>query len=207
MGRRESLHAWAGHQHSGHQYQDWSQQQPTTQEYWHDPQQGHSQHYSQQSAATQHWHVQQQQQMQQQLPALPNPVYPPGMQPIVQPPPGLASNVQRTRQGVMTQGASMQYGSAASRQQSPAGSQPPQDRQQSSYSQQYPSTGGYFRQGYQWALHPFHWGGVFWHVKKRVSHGHLVWEQLMNECPIIISWIGGCVSHWTWTSTVYTPYF
>ena len=149
MGRRESLHAWAGHQHSGHQYQDWSQQQPTTQEYWHDPQQGHSQHYSQQSAATQHWHVQQQQQMQQQMPALPNPVYPPGMQPNVQPPPGLGSNVQRTRQGVMTQGASMQYGSAASRQQSPAGSQPPQDRQQSSYSQQYPSTGGYFRQGYQ----------------------------------------------------------
>ena len=57
MGRRESLHAWAGHQHSGQQYQDWSQQQPTTQEYWHDPQQGHSQHYSQQSAATQHWHA------------------------------------------------------------------------------------------------------------------------------------------------------
>ena len=149
MGRRESLHAWAGHQHSGHQYQDWGQQPPTTQEYWHDPQQGHSQQYSQQSAATQHWHVQQQQQMQQQMPALPNPVYPPGMQPNVQPPPGLGSNVQRTRQGVMTQGASMQYGSAASRQQSPAGSQPPQDRQQSSYNQQYPPTGGYFRQGYQ----------------------------------------------------------
>ena len=110
---------------------------------------GHSQQYSQQSAATQNWHVQQQQQIQQQMPALPNPVYPPGMQPNVRPPPGLASNVQRTRQGVMTQGASMQYGSAASRQQSPAGSQPPQDRQQSSYGQQYPSTGGYFRQGYQ----------------------------------------------------------
>ena len=145
MGRRESLHTWAGHQHSGHQYQDWGQQPPTTQEYWHDPQQGHSQHYSQQSAATQHWHVQQQQQM----PALPNPVYPPGMQPNVRPPPGLGSNVQRTSQGVITQGASMQYGSAASRQQSPAGSQPPQDRQQTSYGQQYPSTSGYFRQGYQ----------------------------------------------------------
>ena len=93
MGRRESLHAWAGHQHSGHQYQDWSQQQPSTQEYWNDPQQGHPQHYPQQPAATQHWHAQQ---MQQQLPALPNPVYPPGMQPSVQPPPGLGSNVQRT---------------------------------------------------------------------------------------------------------------
>ena len=149
MGRRESLHAWAGHQHSGHQYQDWSQQQPSTQEYWYGSQQGHQQHYPQQSAVTQHWHAQQQQQMQQQLPALPNPVYPPGMQPSVQPPPGLGSNVQRTRQGVMTQGASMQYGSAASRQQSPVGSQPPQDRQQPSYGQQYPSTSGYFRQGYQ----------------------------------------------------------
>ena len=149
MGRRESLHAWAGHQHTGHQYQDWSQHPPTTQEYWHDPQQGHSQQYSQQSAASQHWHAQQQQQMQQQMPALPNPVYPPGMQPSVRPPPGLGSNVQRTGQGVMTQGASMQYGTAASRQQSPVGSQPPQDRQQSSYSQQYPFTSGYFRQGYQ----------------------------------------------------------
>ena len=143
MGRRESLHAWAGHQHSSQYYQDWSQQQPSTQEYWHDPQQGHQQHYPQQ------WHEQQQQQMQQQLPALPNPVYPPGMQQNVQPPPGLGSNVQRTRQGVMTQGASMQYGSAVSRQQSPSGSQPPQDRHQSSYSQQYPFTSGYFRQGYQ----------------------------------------------------------
>ena len=28
---------------------------------------------------------------------------------------------------------------------------------------------------------------LFRHVKKRVSHGHLVWEQLMNECPIILS--------------------
>ena len=149
MGQRDSLHAWAGHQYSGHQYQDWSQQQPSTQEYWHDPQQGHPQHYPQQSSATQQWHGQQQQQMQQQLPTLPNPVYPPGMQPNVQPPPGLGSNVQRTRQGVMTQGASMQCGSAASRQQSPIGSQPPQDRQQSSYGQQYPSTSGYFRQGYQ----------------------------------------------------------
>ena len=119
MGRRESLHAWAEHQHSGRQYQDWGQQQPTSQEYWHDPQQGYSQHYPQQSVATQQWHAQQQQQMQQQLPALPNPVYPPGMQPHVQPPPGLGSNVQRTRQGVMTQGATMQYGSAVSRQQSP----------------------------------------------------------------------------------------
>ena len=149
MGRRESLHTWAGHQHSGQQYQGWSHTPPTTQEYWHDPQQGQSQQYSQQAAATQQWHAQQQQQMQQQLPALPTPVYPPGMHPTVQPPPGLSSNVQRTRQGVMTQGASMQGGSAASRQQSPAGTQPPQDRHQSSYGQQYPSTGGYFRQGYQ----------------------------------------------------------
>ena len=151
MGRRESLHAWAGHQYSGQQYQDWGQQQPSTQEYWHDPQQGHSHHYSQQSVAPQHWHEQQQQQqqLQQQLPTLPTPVFPPGMQPNVQPPPGLGSNVQRTRQGVTSQGASMQYGSAASRQQSPVGSQPPQERQPSSYSQQYPFTSGYFRQGYQ----------------------------------------------------------
>ena len=149
MGRRESLHTWAGHQHSSQQYRDWSQQPPTTQEYWHDPYQGQSQHYSQQSVANQQWHAQQQQQMQQQLHALPNPVYPPGMNPMARPPPGLASNVQRTGQGVMIQGTSMQCGTAASRQQSPAGSQPPQDRQQSSYGQQYPSQGGYFRQGYQ----------------------------------------------------------
>ena len=88
MGRRESLHAWGGHQHSGHQYHDWSQQQPSTQEYWHDPHQGHPQHYSQQSSATQHWHMQQQQHMQQQVPTLPNPVYPPGMQPSVHSPSG-----------------------------------------------------------------------------------------------------------------------
>ena len=149
MGRRESLHTWAGHPHSSQQYRDWSQQPPTTQEYWHDPYQGQSQHYSQQSVANQQWHAQQQQQMQQQLHALPNPVYPPGMNPMARPPPGLASNVQRTGQGVMIQGTSMQCGTAASRQQSPAGSQPPQDRQQSLYGQQYPSQGGYFRQGYQ----------------------------------------------------------
>ena len=149
MGRRESLHAWAGHQYSGQRYQDWSYRPPSTQEYWHDPQQGHPQHYPQQSSAAQQWHQQQQQQPHQQLPNLPPPVYPPGMQPCTQPPPGLSLNVQRGGQGVMTQGASMQYGSAASRQQSPGGSQPPQDRQQSSYSQQYPSRGGYFRQGYQ----------------------------------------------------------
>ena len=148
MGRRESLHAWAGHQYSGQHYQDWSQQQPSTQEYWHDPQHDQPQRYPQQPSA-QHWHAQQQQQLQQQLPALPKPVFPPGMQPSVQPPPGLGPNVQRTRQGVMSQGTSMQYGSAASRQQSPIGSQPPQDRQQSAYPQHYPSTSGYFRQGYQ----------------------------------------------------------
>ena len=149
MGRRESLHAWAGHQHSGQQYQGWSNTPPTTQEYWHDPQQGQPQQYSQPAAATQQWHAQQQQQMQQQLPALPTPVYPPGMHQVVQPPPGLSSNVQRTRQGAMTQGASMQCGTAASRQQSPAGTQPQQDRHQSSYGQRYSSTSGYFRQGYQ----------------------------------------------------------
>ena len=148
MGRRESLHAWAGHQYPSQRYQDWSQQPPSTQEYWHDPQQGHPQHYPQQSAAAQHWQAPQQQ-LPQQLPVLPAPVYPPGMQPSVQPPPGLGPNIQRNRPGVMSQGVSVQYASAASRQQSPVGSQPPQDRQQSSYSQQYPSTGGYFRQGYQ----------------------------------------------------------
>ena len=151
MGRRESLHAWAGHQQSGQRYQDWSYRPPSTQEYWHDPQQGHPQNYPQQSSAAQQWHPQQQQQQrpQQQLPNLPAPVYPPGMQPCAQPPPGLSLNVQRTGQGVMSQGASMQYGTATSRQQSPAGSQLPQDRQQSSYGQQYQSTSGYFRQGYQ----------------------------------------------------------
>ena len=145
MGRRESLHAWAGHQYSGHQSQDWSQQQPSTQEYWHDPQHGHPQQYPQQSSASQHWHAPQQ----QQLPTVPTPVFPPGMQPSTQAPPGLGPNVQRTRQGVTSQAASMQYGSAASRQQSPVGSQPPQERQPSSYSQQCPFTSGYFRQGYQ----------------------------------------------------------
>ena len=150
MGRRESLHTWAGHQQSGQQYQDWSYRPPSTQEYWYDPQQGHPQGYPQQLSAAQQWYPQQQQQRpQQQLPNLPPPVYPPGMQACAQPPPGLSQNVQRAGQGVITQGASMQYGTAASRQQSPAGSQPPQDRQQSSYSQQYQHTGGYFRQGYQ----------------------------------------------------------
>ena len=28
---------------------------------------------------------------------------------------------------------------------------------------------------------------MFWHVRKRVSQGHLVWEQLMNECLRVIS--------------------
>ena len=151
MGRRESAHAWAEQQYSGQYYQDWSQQLPSTQERWHDPRQDYQQYYPQQSSAAQHWPVQQQQQLQQQqqMPSLPAPVYPPGMQPSAHPPPGLGPNVQRTRQGVMSQSASIHYGSAASRQQSPIGSQPPQDRQQSSYGQQYPPTGGYFRHGYQ----------------------------------------------------------
>ena len=145
MGRRESLHTWAGHQQSGQQYQDWSYRPPSTQEYWHDPQQGHPQGYPQQLSAAQQWYPQQQ----QQFPKLPPPLYPPGMQACAQPPPGLSQTIQRAGHGIITQGASMQYGTAASRQQSPAGSQPPQDRQQSSYSQQYQHPGGYFRQGYQ----------------------------------------------------------
>ena len=150
MGRRESLHAWAGHQQPAQRYQEWSYRPPSTQEHWHDPQQGHPQNYPQQFSAGQQWYPQQQQQRsQQQELNLPPPVYPPGMQSCAQPPPGLSLSVQRTGQGVMSQGASIQYGTAASRQQSPVGSQPPQDRQQSSYGQQYQSTGGYFRQGYQ----------------------------------------------------------
>ena len=145
MGRRESLHTWAGHQQSGQQYQDWSYRPPSTQEYWHDPQQGHPQSYPQQLSAAQQWYPQQQ----QQFPKLPPPVYPPGMQACAHPPPGLSQTIQRTGHGTITQGATIQYGTAASRQQSPAGSQPPQDRQQSSYSQQYQHPGGYFRQGYQ----------------------------------------------------------
>ena len=145
MGRRESLHTWAGHQQSGQQYQDWSYRPPSTQEYWHDPQQGHPQSYPQQLSAAQQWYPQQQ----QQFPKLPPPVFPPGMQACAQPPPGLTQTIQRAGHGIITQGASMQYGTAASRQQSPAGSQPPQDRQQSSYSQQYQHPGGYFRHGYQ----------------------------------------------------------
>ena len=119
-----------------------------------DPQQGHQQYPSQQGAAAQYWPNQPPQSQQQQMPTLPAPVFPPGMQPVgMRPPPGLGPNVQRTRQGVMSQSASIQYRSAASRQQSPYGSQPLQgsaaERQQSPFGQQPPSTGGYFRQGYQ----------------------------------------------------------
>ena len=156
MGRREavSMPPWLEQRQSSQHYQDWGQQPPTTQERWQDPQQGHQQYSSQQAIAAQYWPRQQQQQQQQQLPTLPEPVYPPGMQPLsVQPPQGLGPNVQRTRQGVVSQSASIQYGSAASRQQSPYGSQPPRgsavERQQSPCGQQPPSTGGYFRQGYQ----------------------------------------------------------
>ena len=152
MGHRDPT--WSEQRQSGQYYQDWSQQQSTTQERWQDPQQGHQQYPSQQGAAAQYWPNQPPQSQQQQMPTLPAPVFPPGMQPVgTRPPPGLGPNVQRTRQGVMSQSASIQYGSAASRQQSPHGSQPPQgsaaERQQSPFGQQPPSTGGYFRQGYQ----------------------------------------------------------
>ena len=151
MGHREatSAHSWLEQRQSGQHYQDWSQQPSTTQERWQNPQQGHQEYPAQQVTAAQYWPIQQQQSQQQQLPTLPAPVFPPGMQP----PPGLGPNVQRTRQGVMSQSASIRYGSAASRQQSPYASQPPQgssaERQQSPFGQQPPSTSGYFRQGYQ----------------------------------------------------------
>ena len=133
--------SWFEQRQPSQHYQDWGQQQSTTQERWQDPQQGYQQYSSQQATAAQYWPMQQQQLQQQQLPTLPEPVYPPGMQPAgVRPPPGLGPNVQRTRQGVMSQSASIQYGSAASRQQSPYGSQPPQgsaaERQQSPFGQQ-----------------------------------------------------------------------
>ena len=51
MGHRESAHAWSGQQYSSQRYQDWSQQPPSTQERWHDPQQDYQQYYPQQSSA------------------------------------------------------------------------------------------------------------------------------------------------------------
>ena len=143
MGRREaaSMPAWMEQRQSNQYYQDWGQQPPTTQERRQDPQQGHQQYSSQQATVAQYWPMQQ-----QQVPALPEPVFPPGMHASgMPPPPGLGPNVQRTRQGVVSQSASIRYGSAASRQQSPYGSQQPQgsavERQQSPYGQQPPSSG------------------------------------------------------------------
>ena len=99
---------------------------------WQDPQQGH-QAQQQQATAAQYWPTAATAtQQQQQLPTLPAPVYPPGMQPTnVQPPPGLGhTSVQQTWQGGTTQNAPIQFGSAATRQQSPFGSQPTQDQLQ-----------------------------------------------------------------------------
>ena len=124
-----------------------------------DPQLGHHGETQQQSGYCEHstGPTQQQQSQQQQLPTLPAPVYPPGMQPTnVQPPPGLGhSSGQQTWQGATTQSAPIQFGPAATRQQSPFGSQPTQgsavDRQQSPFGQQPQESIGRspFNQGYQ----------------------------------------------------------
>ena len=147
---------WRDQHTSSQRYQDWSQQPQNTQGGWQDPHQGH-QAQQQQVTATQYWPTQQQQPRQQQLPTLPAPVYQPGMQPTnVQPPPGLGhTGVQQTWRGATTQNALIQFGSAATRQQSPFGSQPTQgsaaDRQQSPFGQQPQQSTGRspFNQGYQ----------------------------------------------------------
>ena len=125
--RRQANGSMIGISHSG------STMSQPTQGGWQNPQGGQP---PQAMTAAQQWTAQQQQ---QQLPALPAPVYPPGMQPTnVQAPPDLAAaNAQPTWQGATTQNAPMtfQFGSSAPRQQSPFGSQLQQgsavDRQQS----------------------------------------------------------------------------
>ena len=155
-----SQHQWRDQQASSHQHQDWNQ--PPQDQQWSQPAQGgwqNPQGGQPQPAmiATQQWTAQQQQ---QQLPTLLAPVYPPGMQPAnVQPPPGLATTtVQPTWQGVSAQNTPMtfQFGSSATRQQSPFGAQPQQgsaaDRQQSPFGLQPQQTTG----NRQWSFHPLH---------------------------------------------------
>ena len=127
-----------------------------SQSQWRDHQTS-SQRYQQQVIAAQYWPTQQQQSQQQQLPTLPAPVYPPGLRPTnVQPPPGLGhTSVQQSWQGATTQNAPIQFGLAATRQQSPFHSQSTQgsaaDRQQSPFTQQPQQSTGRnpFSQGYQ----------------------------------------------------------
>ena len=126
-----SQQGWRDQQDSSYNYRVWSQQaqdrqlsQTSTRD-WQAPQQGQQSQYS---AQAQYWPAQQQQQSQQQqtqLPPLPAPVFPPGMQSQnVQAPPGLgAPNAQQQWQGNMTKTTPFQFGSAATRQQSPFGLQ------------------------------------------------------------------------------------
>ena len=162
------------------QDQQWSQ---PAQGGWQNPQGGQPQ---QTMSAAQQWAAQQQQ---QQLPTLPAPVYPPGMQPAhVQAPPGLApASAQPAWQGAATQNAPMtfQFGSSVARQQSPFGSQPQQgsavDRQQSPFGPQPQQTAG--NRPWGSSSHSIHFteGGVFWHVRKRAFMRLLVLKQFMHE--------------------------
>ena len=102
-----SQQQWRDQPSSSQRYQDWSHQSQPTQGGWQDPQQGQSQQQHQQVTAAQYWPTQQ-----QQVPTLPAPTYPPGMQPSnIQPPPGLGpTNVQQTWQGATTQNVPIQFG-------------------------------------------------------------------------------------------------
>ena len=134
--------------------------------------------------AAQQWTAQQQ----QQLPALPAPVYPPGMQPTnVQPPPGLAAtNAPTTWQGVSTQSTPMtfQFGSSANRQQSPFGSQPQQDRQRTDSSRHLVHNRNSLREIAHGASssHSIHFTeGECCVTRKRAFMKLLVLEQFTNE--------------------------
>ena len=157
-----SQQRWQDQQDPSQRYQDWNQ---PTQDHcqWSRSSSGVSQNQqtgqqSQHVTAAQYWSAQQLQQVpqqQSQLPALPAPVYPPGMQPTnIQAPPGLGTgSTHQPWQGGTAQNAPLQFGSAAVRQQSPFGSHFTQgssaDRQQSPFGPHTQPTAGNHPFGYQ----------------------------------------------------------